>query len=196
MALTKTSPDTVNEHSGPGTVAELVKRAADGERFEYVCFWGHQPRRDGTVGAERFSQWWPAPFTIDEVAYATAEHWMMAGKARLFSDAEAEQRAIGAAHPGQAKKAGRSVRGCNGAVWHERRFELAVRGSVAEFEQHPALRDYLLGAGTRVLVETSPVDRVWGIGLAAAGDRTVAPEQWQGLNLLGFALMEARHRLA
>jgi len=55
---------------------------------------------------------------------------------------------------------------------------------------------YLLATAGRVLVEASPADRVWGIGLAADDRRAGQPSQWRGLNLLGFALMEARERLA
>lgn len=66
---------------------------------------------------------------------------------------------------------------------------------MAKFGQHPELRDFLLGTGNRVLVEASPRDRIWGIGLAADDDRATSPAHWPGLNLLGFALMEVRHRL-
>ncbi|MFH8365297.1 NADAR family protein [Streptomyces sp. NPDC018031] len=181
---------------GPRSVTELVTRVAGGERFRYVWFWGHRPRPDGAVGHGCFSQWWPAPFTADGVRYATAEHWMMAGKARLFGDADAERRAVSAGHPKQAKDAGRSVRGFDEEVWAAHRFELVVCGSVLKFGQHPRLREYLLGTGSRVLVEASPLDRIWGIGLAADDERAPDPARWRGLNLLGFALMEARQRLA
>lgn len=196
MGQTKITSDGVHGWSEPTSVAELIERTAQGERFEYVHFWGHQPRRDGTVGSECFSQWWPAPFTVDQVTYATAEHWMMAGKARLFGDTEAEQRIVAARHPGQAKEIGRTVRGFDEAVWRARRFELVVRGSVEKFGQHPALRDYLVGTGTRILVEASPVDLIWGIGLSGDDVHATVPEEWRGLNLLGFALMEARRSLA
>lgn len=182
--------------AGPRSVEELLALLAGGERLKYVWFWGHRPRRDGEVGQGCLSQWWPAPFEAGGVRYATAEHWMMAGKARLFGDAEAERRAIAAVHPKQAKDVGRSVRGFDEEVWAAHRFELVVRGGVLKFGQHPALRDYLLGTGSRVLVEASPVDRVWGIGLAADDERAQDPARWRGLNLLGFALMEARQRLA
>ncbi|MEU7166503.1 NADAR family protein [Streptomyces morookaense] len=178
------------------SVAELMAAVRRGERVEYVPFWGHRPRRDGSVGPGCFSQWWPSPFTVDGTVYATAEHWMMAGKARLFGDAEAEAAALAAAHPQQAKAAGRSVRGFDEEQWRRHRFELVVQGSVHKFAQHPELRAFLLGTGDRVLVEASPLDRVWGIGLAADDERAQDPAQWRGLNLLGFALMEARQRLA
>ncbi|MBZ4321747.1 NADAR family protein [Streptomyces huiliensis] len=178
------------------TVEELTAAVTHGERAKYVFFWGHRPRRDGTVGASCLSQWWPSPFTVDGTVYATAEHWMMAGKARLFGDAEAEARVLAAAHPKQAKDAGRTVRGFDEEEWRRHRFELVVEGSVHKFAHHPELREYLLGTGGRVLVEASPLDRVWGIGLASDDERAGDPARWDGLNLLGFALMEARQRLA
>ncbi|WP_407549667.1 NADAR family protein [Streptomyces sp. Pv4-95] len=180
----------------PRTVEELISATASRERVKYLHFWGHTPRRDGSLGASCLSQWWPAPFTVDGVAYATAEHWMMAGKARLFGDAEAERRAIAAGHPKQAKDAGRAVRGFDEEIWRQHRFALVVEGSVHKFGQDAALREFLLGTNSRVLVEASPLDRVWGIGLAADDERAEDPARWRGLNLLGFALMEARERLA
>ncbi|MGW8380395.1 NADAR family protein [Streptomyces sp. ODS28] len=176
-------------------VAELTERTARGERFSYLCFWGHRPLRDGSAGRGCLSQWWHAPFTVEGVEYATAEHWMMAGKARLFGDAEAERRALAARHPGQAKTEGRMVRGFDEAVWERERFELVVEGSTHKFDQHTELREFLLGTGDRVLVEASPLDRIWGIGLASDDEAAHDPARWQGLNLLGFALMEARKRL-
>ncbi|MET9222897.1 MULTISPECIES: NADAR family protein [unclassified Streptomyces] len=167
-----------------------------GDRLKYLYFWGHRPQRDGSVGAGCLSQWWPAPFTVDGVTYATAEHWMMAGKARLFDDPDAERRAVAAGHPKTAKSVGRTVRGFDQAVWEAERFGLVIEGNVHKFRQHPDLLAYLLGTGGRVLVEASPMDRVWGIGLAADDERAADPATWRGLNLLGFALMEARARLA
>ncbi|MGV9593246.1 NADAR family protein [Streptomyces tendae] len=173
----------------------LLARVRAGARIKYLCFWGHRPRPDGSIGPSCLSQWWPSPFTVDGVGYATAEHWMMAGKARLFADAEAERRVLAAAHPAGAKKAGRLVRGFDEAVWERERFRIVVEGSVHKFTSDPALRAFLLGTGGRVLVEASPVDRVWGIGLAADDEAAQDPERWRGPNLLGFALMAARERL-
>ncbi|WP_437009546.1 NADAR family protein [Streptomyces sp. enrichment culture] len=173
----------------------LVARVRAGERITYLCFWGHRPRPDGRLGQSCLSQWWPSPFTVAGVKYRTAEHWMMAGKARLFEDPEAERRVLAAAHPAEAKKAGRLVRGFDEAVWERERFRIVVEGSVHKFASDPALRAFLLDTGGRVLVEASPVDRVWGIGLAADDEAATDPERWRGPNLLGFALMAARERL-
>ncbi|MGA4543901.1 NADAR family protein [Uniformispora flossi] len=180
----------------PRDVAALLALTGTGKRVKFLHFWGHQPQADGSVGAGCLSQWYPSPFTVDGVTYATAEHWMMAGKARMFGDATAEKRAVKATHPKEAKAVGREVRGFDEATWVAGRFALVVAGNVAKFGQDPALRAFLLGTGSRVLVEASPRDRIWGIGLGAQNENADRPENWRGLNLLGFALMETRARLA
>ncbi|MFF0447059.1 NADAR family protein [Streptomyces sp. NPDC004609] len=174
---------------------ELIQQVSSGERVTYLHFWGHTPRADGRLGPSCLSQWWPSPFVVDGVRYATAEHWMMAAKARLFGDPEAERQAIDAKSPAQAKSAGRLVRGFDEEVWQRERFGIVRSGSLHKFGQDGGLRDFLLATGERVLVEASPRDRVWGIGLSASSPRAHDPAQWRGLNLLGFALMEARTSL-
>ncbi|WP_338895836.1 NADAR family protein [Streptomyces sp. TG1A-60] len=173
----------------------LTEAVRSGEKVRYLPFWGHRPRPDGRIGASCLSQWWPSPFTVDGVEYATAEHWMMASKARLFADPEAERQAVAASGPARAKKIGRLVHGFDDTVWERERFAIVVEGSVHKFAAHPDLRAFLLGTGNRVLVEASPLDRVWGIGLAADDERAMDPTRWRGPNLLGFALMAARERL-
>ncbi len=178
-----------------GPIDGLLADVARGRRVKYLPFWGHRPRPDGRIGASCLSQWWPSPFTVDGVAYASAEHWMMAAKARLFGDPEAERAALSATSPAAAKKAGRLVRGFDEDVWARERFALVVEGSLHKFGQDPELAGFLLSTGDRVLVEASPLDRIWGVGLAADDERVERPREWRGLNLLGFALMEARERL-
>ena len=173
----------------------LIRATQHGVRPRYLYFWGHQPLPGGEIGKPCLSQWWPAPFMVDEATYATAEHFMMAEKARLFGDEPARVRIIQAAHPRTAKQLGRTVRGFDERRWNEARFGIVVRGNRAKFEQNPQLREFLVSTRNRVLVEASPVDRVWGIGLAADDPRAESPEQWRGLNLLGFALMEVRQQL-
>lgn len=177
-------------------LTDLLVRTARGDRVRYLFFWGHRPRRDGSPSPSCLSQWWPAPFTVDGVEYLTAEHWMMAAKARLFGDAEAQARVLAAPHPHAAKAAGRQVRGFDEAMWREHRFGIVVEGGLHKFGAHAELRAFLLATRDRVLVEASPLDRVWGIGLAADDERAPEPARWRGGNLLGFALMEVRERLA
>jgi ribA/ribD-fused uncharacterized protein len=187
-------------HTEPVTVAlmtveELAAAVASGRAVKYLFFWGHRPQRDGLLGPECLSQWWPAAFTVDGKQFATAEHYMMWRKATLFGDGEIAGRILSAKHPHRAKELGRQVRGFDQHLWEQRRFDIVVDGSVAKFGQHEQLRELLLGTGERVLVEASPVDRIWGIGLAARDPRAVDPVAWRGQNLLGFALMRARQIL-
>lgn len=162
---------------------------------KYLFFWGHTPLPDGSIGKPALSQWWPSPFTIDGESYSTAEHYMMAEKARLFGDEATRGRILKVGHPSEAKKLGRLVAGFDESVWEKARFDIVVAGNLARFEQNRKLGDFLLATGERILVEASPVDRIWGIGLAADDERAADPERWNGLNLLGFALMEVRERM-
>lgn len=180
----------------PLSTADLLEGLAAEQRYRYVFFWGDTPRRDGSVGASSLSQWFQAPFTVDGIRYQTAEHWMMAAKARVFGDPDAERRAIEAGHPSEAKAVGRTVRNFDTETWLRHRVEVVVEGNIHKFGQNEPLREYLLGTGERVLVEASPLDRVWGIGLAADDERAAHPAQWRGLNLLGFALMQVRLTLS
>jgi ribA/ribD-fused uncharacterized protein len=168
---------------------------ARGLRPRFLFFWGHQAPKDGRVGATCFSQWYTAPFTLNGERYQTAEHFMMAEKARLFGDDAIRRRVLASRTPGEAKKLGREVAGFDEQVWRCERFEVVVRANVEKFRQNAALGEFLARTGGRVLVEASPVDRVWGIGLAAVHEDAGRPALWPGLNLLGFALMEARARL-
>ena len=174
------------------SVTALREAVAAGWSPKYVFFWGHTGRPGAPVGKECFSQWYPAAFTLEGIHYETAEHYMMWSKARLFGDEEAARRVLAARHPGEAKELGRTVRGFDEEAWERRRFDVVVAGSVGKFSQNPALRAFLLDTHPRVLVEASPRDAIWGIGLAEKDEGARDPAQWRGLNLLGFALMKAR----
>ncbi|MGW4364421.1 NADAR family protein [Nocardia takedensis] len=163
--------------------------------MKYLLFWGHKPRRDGTIGASCLSQWWPAEFTVEGTTFRTAEHYMMWRKALLFEDPATAEQVVAADHPSRAKALGRKIAGFDEKRWEEHRFEIVTTANTAKFAQHGDLLAYLRGTGDRVLVEASPVDRVWGIGLAADDPAAQDPARWRGLNLLGFALMAARAAL-
>lgn len=174
---------------------DLRHRFNAGEDFKYVFFWGHQASKSG-VTASCFSQWYSAPFVVDGQRYPTAEHFMMAEKAALFGDETTRAQVLEAPNPGAAKALGRQVRGFDETAWVERRFSIVVRANVAKFAQNPELGEFLRQTGSRILVEASPVDRIWGIGLAQDDEKANNPNLWRGLNLLGFALMQVRDQLA
>lgn len=174
----------------------LLTAISNGFQPKYLFFWGHQPRQEGQIGKQCFSQWWASSFEVNGIVFPTAEHYMMAEKARLFGDDVTAEKILSASHPDVAKKLGRVVRGFDEEKWTEHRFEIVVRGNEAKFGQNADLKAFLLNTRKRVLVEASPLDRVWGIGLAEDSLDATNPEQWRGLNLLGFALMKVRSRLS
>ncbi len=163
--------------------------------MEYVFFWGHRKPESG-VAETCFSQWYESMFEVDGVVYQTAEHFMMAEKARLFGDYESERRILSADNPGAAKMIGRCVRGFDERKWMENRMSIVVNANFMKFGQNRELKEYILNTGNRILVEASPVDSIWGIGLAADNRDAENPNLWKGLNLLGFALMEVRGLLS
>ena len=55
--------------------------------------------------------------------------------------------------------------------------------------------EFVLNTKERVLVEASPVDPIWGVGLPINNPKTQNVNTWGGENLLDFALMEARDLL-
>ena len=177
-------------------VATLIARQERGEPLDFLFFWGHTPNEDGKLGPFCLSQWYPAPFEVRGQRYVAAEHFMMAEKARIFGDEETRAKILATDDPGKAKALGRAVRHFDEARWKEHRYTVVVEASREKFGQNAALGDWLRATGTKVLVEASPKDAIWGIGLAASDPRAADVRAWPGLNLLGFALMEAREGLA
>lgn len=121
---------------------------------------------------------------------------MMYHKATLFGDSQAAQRLLSVDNPGAAKAIGREVIGFNETMWIQHRFDIVIKANLAKFGQHADLKDYLVNTGDRILVEASPVDKIWGVGLASDNPAIENPNLWKGLNLLGFALMEVRDLLS
>lgn len=177
-------------------VSALVASIRAGVEHDFIFFWGHTPSVEGQLDKACLSQWYPACFVVDGVEYPTAEHFMMAGKARLFGDEANAKRILSSASPKEVKQIGREVKGFRDELWRERRSDIVIAGNMAKFSQNPELGAYLAATGGCVLVEASPMDKVWGIGFAANHPDATNPSAWPGLNLLGFALMTVRERLA
>lgn len=182
---------TASVNSVRYNVKWLTDKFDAGESIKYIFFWGHTGKNE-EVGKFVFSQWFQAPFTVDGILYKTTEHWMMAHKARLFNDHRAFEKVLAAEKPGEVKEIGRQINGFDEVRWNARKYDIVKTGTIHKFHQHKKLNDFLLGTADRVIVEASPVDSVWGIGLAQDSKMIDNPYTWRGENLLGFALMEAR----
>lgn len=170
----------------------LTQRFYNGDKLKYLFFWGHTANNSNEVNKASLSQWFPLPFTVDDITYPTAEHWMMAHKALLFDDKVPYKKILSAETPKKAKELGRMVQGFDSLIWEEHCFEIVKNGNIHKFNQHPAYATFLMSMPNHIIVEASPVDTVWGIGLKESDEDAHIPTLWRGQNLLGFALMEVR----
>lgn len=163
---------------------------------DYLFFWGHQPSKDGSIIKTCMSQWWPSELEEDGIIYKTAEHYMMAGKAKLFNDMDIFERVLSKDSPKDVKDLGRQIKNFDTAVWDEQKYNIVKRGNYLKFSQNKNLKHFLIQTKNKILVEASPVDAIWGIGLTEDNPNAKNPKEWRGENLLGFALMEVRDELS
>lgn len=145
--------------------------------------------------ASPFSQWYRCAFTVGAHTYNCAEQYMMHGKALLFGDAAVAAQIMDAGHPRTHKALGRKVAPYDETIWRANRERIVLDGNRAKFTQSPELLQALLATRGTELVEASPYDKIWGIGLAATDPRAQDPRKWRGQNLLGKILTALREEL-
>lgn len=149
---------------------------------DFIFFWG------GT-----FSQWCPSVFTIDGVDYNCSEQYMMAKKALLFGDTDAYREIMLEDEPATQKAIGRTVRGFNKEKWEQYCQKFVYDANLAKFKQNPRMLKELLATDySKKIVEASPEDKIWGIGLRDSDSRALDESTWLGTNWLGIAIMKVR----
>jgi ribA/ribD-fused uncharacterized protein len=151
---------------------------------DFVLFW------DGI-----YSQWHPSKFTIDGREYNCCEQYMMAKKALTFNDQESYKMIMYSDNPRDQKAFGRRVKNFNAEVWSVISREVVYQGNYAKFTQNPELKEQLMATGDLEIVEASPYDKIWGIGLGEEDPRAWDKSTWDGLNWLGEAIMRVRETL-
>ncbi|MGG1651864.1 NADAR family protein [Paenibacillus sp. NRS-1780] len=139
-----------------------------------------------------FSQWYPSVFIVDELEFNCAEQYMMFKKAQLFGDEEAASKIMQAPTPREQKARGRSVRGFDQSLWEANCRQFVYDGSYAKFTQNSNLLKHLLKTKGTTLVEASPTDTIWGVGLAETDARIRCRKSWRGTNWLGEILTKLR----
>lgn len=159
----------------------------EGSLPDFEFFWGFE---------SMFSQWYPSEFQVGGNVYKTAEHFMMAEKARLFKDRKSWELILKSPTPKEAKSIGRKVNNFDQATWDQNKFRLVTTGSVAKFMSTRELKSKLVKTRDKILVEASPYDKIWGIGMSSDNPMAKVPSQWNGENLLGLSLMRARYMLS
>lgn len=172
-----------------------LKNQIEEMEVKYLFFWGHQPLSNGQIGKSCFSQWFEKGFEHEGITYLTAEHWMMAEKARLFVNEDILSKILKSGSAGEVKKFGRQIINFDADIWDRHKYDIVKKGNYLKFKQNEDLLTFLLSTNNRILVEASPHDNIWGIGMTANDEHIQNPDMWKGQNLLGYALMEVRDSL-
>lgn len=142
-----------------------------------------------------FSQWHESPMVIDSKEYNCCEQYMMYRKASLFGDTISAKKIMLTDYPWEQKRLGRLVRPFDDSIWMEIAEDVVYKGNYAKFTQNKDLLQYLLDTEGTTIVEASPFDHRWGIGLSEEKAKVTDPDKWPGQNLLGKVLTKLRDNI-
>jgi len=144
-----------------------------------------------------FSQWAMAKFTDPDVniTFNCAEQAMMYRKAMVFNDEDAMKAVLAEKDPRGQKAIGRTIRGYDDTIWNAEKFGIVKRNNLLKFTQNPAWKELLIYTDGYELVESSPEDKIWGVGLGENDPDILDKTKWRGENLLGKAIVEAREMI-
>jgi ribA/ribD-fused uncharacterized protein len=142
------------------------------------------------------SQWYYSPFQDDEgIIYNCSEQYMMYHKAKLFNDNLIAEYILNTTLPYEQKKLGKKVKNFNQKIWNEQCESIVFTANLLKFSQNPKLKEMLLNTKDTILVEASPYDNIWGIGLSESDKRALDSKKWLGENKLGKILINVRNIL-
>jgi|SRR5690606_1101691 len=153
---------------------------------KFTFFWGSD---------SPFSNWYMCPFVHAGIQYNCSEQYMMYQKARLFKDFDVAEMIMDQSHPRKQKFLGRQVRSFDEHIWMEECQGIMFSGLKSKFVQDTYCLNTILDSGDTILVEASPYDKIWGIGMTEDDPRAHDPSKWQGQNLLGNVLMKVRDEI-
>lgn len=173
---------------------QMISEIAEKDR-DFIFFWGHRAPKVGGISESCLSQWWKCDFYEDKKLFNCAEQYMMYRKAILFQDYETAHYILRSENPKEIKALGRKVKNFEEIIWDKNKEKIVEQANLLKFSQNPNLKDFLLLTNEKILVEASPTDKIWGIGLKKETDGINNPKNWNGLNLLGFILMEVRDKI-
>lgn len=143
-----------------------------------------------------FSNWYPSKYNLNGNTFLCVEQGFMYEKALLFGDTTiANQILVTPYDPKTSKALGRKVSNFNETLWSQHREDCMLKHLRARISQDSALEKALLETGDKTIVEASPFDRIWGIGLESKNPLSDNPSTWRGLNLLGKAYMQVREEI-
>jgi ribA/ribD-fused uncharacterized protein len=181
---------------------------------DFITFW--RPKDQNAV----YGQWYLSDFVLDDNSLSTlpeeiqelnifisrpdiinnlmnitfncTEQFMMLGKALLFKDNVVAKLIEKERNPMKHRSLGRKVKKFNDDLWNEFADDIVTLGNYLKFTQDEMANDLMLESANAVLVEGSPMDRIWGVGLKFDDPRILDETKWKGQNKLGECLMKVR----
>ncbi len=141
------------------------------------------------------SNWYLSDFQIDGITFTSMEQYMMYKKAICFKDENIAKQILTEKNVAKIKELGRLVSDYDEHIWNGVRQIIIYEGLLAKFSQNEFLKSRLLDTKNSILAECAVKDRIWGIGLSMTDPKRLIQTEWQGQNLLGYALMMVRDRL-
>lgn len=150
----------------------------------YVFFWGGI-----------YSNWYMVRFLYKGHSFNNTEQAFMWEKAVLFNDNEIAAKILKTSCPKESKSLGRKVKNFNNTQWDDVKENIMFDVNYEKFTQNNRLCEELLSTDNKILVEASPYDKIWGIGLHWEDDRCLDETNWLGENLLGKVLIKVRETI-
>jgi len=132
---------------------------------------------------------------LDGIHFTSVEQFIMYQKCLIFGDANSANQILSTDDTAKQQKIGRNAKGYIGNVWAGMRQMVVFRGLMEKFRQNEDLKQKLIDTGDAWLVECAGSDKIWACGIRLNDDRRFDVANWDGQNILGFALMEVRRKL-
>ena len=179
----------------PTTTTTITTATATAPDNSPLFFWGHNLLQNGMDAY--FSNWYPSPFKdVNGQKYSDIEMWMMYKKAKLFKDDEMAKKILTCwTNPVKSKSYGRKVKNFDQIIWDTHAKKIVYEGLLLKFDQNKKMKKHLLSTNDRLLVEASPYDKIWGIGIRIEKAKNTPQALWPGNNWLGQCLVQARNKL-
>ena len=149
-----------------------------------VCFFGEN-NKNGYL-----SNFYPVEFKMDGKTFTSSEQAFMFKKAIYFKDNHNASLILKARTPKEAKALGRKVRNFNQDEWSRVSSDIMEEVLICKFSQNNDIKKKLVDTGDSELVEASPYDRIWGVGVRITD--ALDKRMWKGQNKLGKALTNVR----
>lgn len=182
------------KHEIPAEELPLLKLADKAEFRKGLIFMStvffHKPDEPNGY----LSNFYPSVFELKGKTFSCVEQYMMWSKAITFRDEETAELVLQTIDPNEIKRLGRQVKGYKDSYWAAVRYEVVKEGILAKFSQNEDLKKKFLSTSGQ-FAECAKNDHVWGIGLDLNDPKRIDQLQWDGQNLLGFALREVYNEL-